>query len=112
MENRIERGRRRTLAGEAVHPDAIPREKVVQRSVHRAEEGAMVRAVICIEEYGGRAIQPFIGPGIVCGKHLEQRFHDCPMRAVNQRISGKDRLRGSERTVFKKPATCGGKAIS
>jgi hypothetical protein len=31
---------------------------------------------------------------------------------VNQRISGKESARGIERTDLKKPATCGGKAIS
>jgi hypothetical protein len=34
------------------------------------------------------------------------------MRDVNQRTSGKETRRGNERTVFKKPSTCGGKAIS
>ena len=38
--------------------------------------------------------------------------HHDPVRLVNQRMSGKESARGKERTDFKKPATCGGKAIS
>ena len=42
----------------------------------------------------------------------DDRVSYVPILLVNQRISGKDTTRGSERTDFKKPATCGGKAIS
>ena len=42
----------------------------------------------------------------------DEYVHYAPVLRVNQRISGKETARGRERTVFKKPATCGGKAIS
>ena len=80
--------------------------------MHRAEEGAIVGAEVCVIKAGCRIVQPAVGPFAVAGEHLEYRLHLGPVRLVNQRISGKESARGIERTDFKKPATCGGKAIS
>ena len=44
VEDRVQRGRRVALAGEALHPDAVGHEYVVQRAAHRLEEGAGVAA--------------------------------------------------------------------
>jgi hypothetical protein len=49
-------------------------------------------------------------PGHDSGK--KWTFPPYCIRVVNQRISGKDTARGKERTVFRKPATWGGNAIS
>ena len=81
--------------------------------MHRLEEGAMIGAIIRVGQLRCGRIKPRIGPAIIVGEHLENRPHGyfCIV-LVNQRMSGNDTRRGRERTVFKKPATCGGKAIS
>ena len=49
-------------------------------------------------------------PGTACSTIISGSY--CPSFRVKARISGNDTARGSERTVFRKPSTCGGKAIS
>ncbi len=48
MQNGVEPRRSFALAGQALHPDAIADQKVIERAVHRAEKGAVVGAVLGI----------------------------------------------------------------
>src|SRR5712664_2926216 len=48
VQDRVQPVRRLALAGEALHPDAVRGQQVVQRAVHRFEEGALVGAVLGI----------------------------------------------------------------
>ena len=56
------------VAREAVHPDAVGDEDMVERALHRGEEGVDVAAELLRRELGGRAVEPGIGPGIVGGE--------------------------------------------
>ena len=85
---------------------------MVQRAVHRAKKGAMIGAVVGVSEGGRGIVEPAVGPFVVAGEHLEHRLHHEPPRLANQRMSGKESARGMARTDLRKPATCGGKAIS
>ena len=112
-QNGVETRRCVALAGQALHPNAVADQKMIKRAMHRLEEGAMISAILRVGQLRRGRIEPRIGPAIIVREHLENRPHDyCCIVLVNQRMSGKDTRRGKERTVFKKPATCGGKAIS
>jgi hypothetical protein len=60
----VEPRRRIPLAGEAIHPDPIADEKMVERPVHRLEEGAVIGAILGIGELRRSSVEPRIGPGI------------------------------------------------
>ena len=75
MEDRIELAGRLALAGEALHPDPVAHEQMIEGAVQRAEEGPVVGAVVAVGQQGGRAIEPPVHPGVVIGQHRELLFH-------------------------------------
>ena len=76
------------LAGEALHPDAVGGQQVIERAVHRLEEGALVGAVLGIGEVGRRLVQPPVGPGIVACEARIVLFHagHCAAAAAGGKI--------------------------
>ena len=88
---------------------------MIERAVHRAEKRAVIGPIVGIVKLRRGGVKPAIGPSVVPRQHVQNRFHRAPYDCVvlvNQRISGNDTARGKARTVFRKPATWGGNAIS
>ena len=75
VEDRVELLRLVAFAGEAMHPDAVAEQQVVERPVQRAEEGAAVGAVVGVRDLRRRAVQPLVHPGVVGRQHFELRLH-------------------------------------
>jgi hypothetical protein len=65
------------LSGEALHPDAVADQQMVEGAMQRLEEGAAVGAVVCIAYLDHGVIEPLVAPGIVSGEHAIVRSHDC-----------------------------------
>ena len=64
------------LAGEALHPDAVGDEQMIERAVHALEEGADIAAIVDLGKRERRLVQARVGPAIVVSKLLEAGFHD------------------------------------
>ena len=62
IQDLVEPRRRRSLAGGTMHPHPVANEQMVERAVHRAEEGAIVGAEVCVIKAGCRIVQPAVGP--------------------------------------------------
>src|SRR5882724_3864627 len=75
MEDRIEPLRLLAFAGEAMHPDAVAEQQMVQRAVQRAEEGAAIGAIVGIPDLRRRLVEPLVDPGVIRRQHLELRLH-------------------------------------
>lgn len=69
----VEPVRRIALAGEALHPDTIRREKVIQRAVDRFEKSTAISLVLCLVETSGNVIEPAICPRIIAPQHPVMR---------------------------------------
>lgn len=69
MEDRVEPRGRVALLGEPLHPDPVGHEEVVERSMQRTEEGALVLPVLRLGEFGYGSVEQPVGPAIVVGKH-------------------------------------------
>lgn len=63
------------IAGEAIEPDAVGYEQVVERSVHGFEEGTRVAPVGFFIEGRRRFIQPCIRPAIIGREHAKMLLH-------------------------------------
>src|SRR5262249_32149719 len=75
VQDGIEALRRLALAGEALHPDAIGRQQMVERAVHGFEERAPVGAVLGVAELGRGLVEPLVGPGVVAGEARVMFLH-------------------------------------
>ncbi|APG90537.1 hypothetical protein SAMCFNEI73_Ch1223 [Sinorhizobium americanum] len=69
MQNRVEPRGCVALLGEPLHPDPVSDEEVIERSMQRAEERALVLPVLLIGEFGRGSVEQPVGPAIVVGKH-------------------------------------------
>lgn len=75
MQDGVEPLGRLALACEAPHPDAVGRQDMVERAVHRTEERAQVQPVVIVVKIGRRRIKPLIGPAIIGSEHAEMLSH-------------------------------------
>jgi len=92
IKNGVEIAKNCTLASEALQPDAVAEEKMVQRPMQRAEEGAAIGTVIAFGQRPRRVIEPPIDPFIIGREHLELGFHrTCPALASSERVNYPDR---------------------
>jgi hypothetical protein len=69
-QDRIQPVRRLALAGEALHPDPVGREQMIERAVDRFEERAAIGAIVLGTKPRRRIVQPRVGPGIIVAEHL------------------------------------------
>ena len=83
----IETRGRLALAGEALHPDAVADQEMVERAVHRFEEGAAVGAVLGIGQFARPRLEPLVRPGIVAGEHPVAFGHRLNSRSWLQTIA-------------------------
>src|SRR5262249_53644515 len=74
VEDGVERLGLRALAGEAMHPDAVADQQMVQGAVQRAEERAAVPAILGVGNARGGGVEPLVDPGVVGRQQLEARF--------------------------------------
>ena len=63
------------FAGEAVQPDAVSHENMVERSVHGFEEGAHVPPVCVVVEREGGFDKAAVRPAIIGREHAKMLFH-------------------------------------
>src|SRR5665811_2200486 len=75
VQGRIKARRQFALAGKAPHPDAVADQQVIERAVHRLEEGAAVGAIVGVGQLGGGGIEPLVAPGVIAGEHLVTGLH-------------------------------------
>jgi len=68
--------RRAALPGEALHPDAVADQDVIQRGVQRAEEGAAIGAIIGIGQLRRGIVEPPVDPFVVGRQHGDLWLHD------------------------------------
>ena len=85
VEDGVEALRHIALAGEALHPDAVADQQVVERAVQRLEEGAAVGAVVGVGQRGGGVIEPLVAPGVVAGEHRIAGHHAAPANGADRR---------------------------
>jgi len=75
MENGVEAVRVIAFAGEALEPNAVGEQQMIERAVHALEEGADVAAVILFAQRKRRLVKPRVGPATVGGELFEVAFH-------------------------------------
>src|SRR5260370_26913760 len=75
VEDRIERRRLAALAGEAMHPDTVAKQEMIQRSVQRSEKGAAIGAIVGIGDARRRLVEAVIDPLVIGRQHFELGFH-------------------------------------
>src|SRR5690606_38405681 len=75
MQDGVEPGGSRALAGEAFQPDAVGHEDVVQCADQRAEEGSGGPVELLFVERGRRLVDDAVRPSIVGREHLEMLLH-------------------------------------
>src|ERR1051326_7179354 len=66
------------LAGEAMHPDAVAQQQMIERAVERAEERAAVAPILGVGNARRGIIEPLVDPRDVGREHREERFHGSP----------------------------------
>ena len=65
MEDQVETRMRGALAGEAAHPDLVGDEHMIERAVHRAEEGAALGTIVDVGNGSRMRVEPPVRPFIV-----------------------------------------------
>ena len=68
MDDGVEPSRMFAGAGQALQPDAIGQQQMIQRAVQAAEENAGGPAVLFLGDCEGGAVDPKVGPAIIVGK--------------------------------------------
>lgn len=63
------------FTGEAMQPDTVGHENMVERSMHGFEEGTHIAPVCFLIERKGGFIQPLIRPAIIGREHAKMLFH-------------------------------------
>ena len=65
IKDSIKTWRQLALAGEALHPDAVSDQQVVEGAMQGLEESAAVGAIVSIRHLGGGIIEPFVAPSVI-----------------------------------------------
>ncbi|AWM24330.1 hypothetical protein AOX55_00001054 [Sinorhizobium fredii CCBAU 25509] len=86
-EDRIEPRGGLAFLREPLHPDPVGGEDVVERSVQRAEEGALVFPVLRLGEFRRGSVDAPVGPAVVVGEHPIVIEHQLFSRAVQPAYS-------------------------
>ena len=67
---------RSALAGEALHPDAVGHEQMVERPGHRFEERPYILVSLFLRQFARDGIDEVVGPVVVRGEHAEMLLHE------------------------------------
>ena len=65
IKDSIKTWRQLALAGEALHPDAVSDQQVVEGAMQGLEESAAVGAIVSVRHLGGGIIEPFVAPSVM-----------------------------------------------
>ena len=76
--DRIQRPGMIAFGGEALHPDTVGDQQMIECAVNGAEEQAKVEPVLLVAQFGSGGIDQFICPSVIIGKHLKVLFHESP----------------------------------
>jgi hypothetical protein len=98
-QDRIEPVLRLALAGDALKPDAVGDQQMIERAMHRAEEGAAVGAIVRVIERGRGLVEAPVSPLIVTREDGEV--------VVHHGLGLRSRLcRSARRVECRKPDRC------
>src|SRR5471030_536148 len=96
-EDGVELGRLLAFAGEAMHPDAIAKEEMVEGTVQREEEGAEIGAVFAVRKTRRCVVEALVDPAVVAREHRELLDHTKPPLRRRTRQTAPARARRLDR---------------